>query len=343
MALSETVSQTIAEPLAVRPEQLEPQGRPRRTAARRMAVRRIVCLVPFALVAVWTADNWRLVASGIGRLGGAHPGWLVMGGVVTGLCWVAASCKRQGTIVERLPPGRLLAVQFAAGAANHLLPAGLGAHAVTLRFLRGCGIPLDRSTAALALYSLVEAIVRVGLLVGLVLAFPGALRLHELVPPGRALLTAGIVACALATVATTVLFAARRLRRIAAGFLRTALTDARLLHKMPARTVALWGGALAFPLLQAGVLVCVASALELPVPWAYIVIAYLAASMAAGMIPAPGGIGSIEPVLAVALVMVGAPFVVATATVIGFRFLTVWLPLLPGVAMLAMLVRRRIL
>lgn len=61
------------------------------------------------------------------------------------------------------------------------------------------------------------------------------------------------------------------------------------------------------------------------------------------MIPAPGGIGSVEPALAVALVMVGAPLVVATATVLGFRLLTVWLPLLPGVAVLAALVRWRIL
>ncbi|MEJ8635083.1 lysylphosphatidylglycerol synthase transmembrane domain-containing protein [Streptomyces sp. MS2.AVA.5] len=310
---------------------------------RRLPVRQIICLVPFALVAAWAVSNWSLVASGVSRLGGAHTGWLVMGGVVTGLCWVAASCVRQGTIVERLPTGKLLASQFAAGAANHLLPAGLGAHVVTLRFLRGCGIPLDRSTAALALYSLVEAIARVGLLVTLVLAFPGALRLDELVPPGRAVFTVVLVAVVLIAAVTVVLLVARRLRRIVFDFLRTALTDARALHKKPSRTLALWGGAVAFPLLQAGVLVCVALALGVSVPWYHIVVAYLAASIAAGMIPAPGGIGSVEPALAVALVMVGAPLVVATATVLGFRLLTVWLPLLPGVAVLAALVRWRIL
>ncbi|MFI6286445.1 YbhN family protein [Streptomyces sp. NPDC051018] len=314
---------------------------------RRLPVRRIVCLVPFALVVVWTFGNWSLVTSGVGRLGAADPGWLVMGGVLTGLCWVAASCVRQGTIVERLPAGRLLASQFAAGAANHLLPVGLGAHVVTLRFLRGCGVPLDRSTAALALYTLVEAVARIALLVGLVMAFPGALRLHELLPPGRVLSTAGFalgfaVVGALAVVGA-VLVTVRRLRRVVAGFLRTALMDARTLHAMPARTLALWGGAFAFPLLQSGVLVCVAFALGLSLPWAYVVIAHLTARMAAGLIPAPGGIGSVEPALALSLVAAGAPLVVATATVIGFRFLTVWLPLLPGVAVLAVLVRRRIL
>ncbi|MFF0447492.1 YbhN family protein [Streptomyces sp. NPDC004609] len=310
---------------------------------RRLPVRRIVCLVPFALVVAWTFGNWSLVASGVGRLGAADPGWLVMGGVLTGLCWVAASCVRQGTIVERLPAGRLLASQFAAGAANHLLPVGLGAHVVTLRFLRGCGIPLGRSTAALALYTLVEAVARVALLAGLVMAFPGALRLHELLPPGQALLAVASAVSGVIALVGAVLFTVRRLREIVAGFLRTALTDARTLHAMPVRTLALWGGAFAFPLLQSGVLVCVAFALGLSLPWAYIVIAHLTARMAAGLIPAPGGIGSVEPALAVSLMTAGAPLVVATATVIGFRFLTVWLPLLPGVAVLAVLVRRRIL
>ena len=313
---------------------------------RRLPVRRIICFVPFVLVAFWAAGNWPLVASGVSRLAGADLGWLLMGAACTGLCWVAASCVRQGTVVERLPVGRLLASQFAAGAANHLLPAGLGAHVVTLRFMRGCGIPLDRSTASLALYTLVEAVARTGLLVTLLVAYPDALRLDELVPPGRtmpAVLTALLVAAAVIAAVATVVLAVQRLRRIVFGFLRTALTDARALHKRPARALALWGGALAFPLLQAGVLVCVALALGLPVWWPYIVIAYLAASIAAGFIPAPGGIGSVEPALAVALVTVGAPLVVATATVLGFRFLTVWLPLLPGVAVLAALVRWRVL
>jgi hypothetical protein len=70
---------------------------------------------------------------------------------------VAASCVRQGALPDRLPPGLLLASQFAAGAANHALPGGLGAHAVTLRFLRARGVPLGRATASIGLYSLVRS------------------------------------------------------------------------------------------------------------------------------------------------------------------------------------------
>ncbi|MGW5679139.1 lysylphosphatidylglycerol synthase transmembrane domain-containing protein [Streptomyces sp. NPDC003860] len=336
---SEPVSGAAAEAAGV----TAPKGRMASSGLRRLPLRQLMCLVPFALLAYWAVENWSVVSSGVGLLKDAHSGWLVLGGIVTGLWSVASAFVRQGTVVERLPAGRLVATQFAAGSANQLLPAGIGAHLVTLRFLRGCGVPLDRSTAALGLYSLVKGVARAGLLLSLVLVFPEALELPTLVPPGQAVLVGALVLSLVTAAVTVLLLVARRLRKALVRFLRTALLDARTLHRMPARTAALWGGALAFPLLQSGVLICVAAAVGLGVPWPHLVIAYLTASIAAGLVPTPGGIGSVEPALAFALVMVGAPLVVATATVIGFRFLTVWLPLLPGVAVLALLVRRRVL
>ncbi|GAA4080336.1 hypothetical protein [Streptomyces shaanxiensis] len=50
----------------------------------------------------------------------------------------------------RLHPGRLVAAQFAASAANQVLPAGLGAGAVSLRFLIRCGIPVAGAVTAVA-------------------------------------------------------------------------------------------------------------------------------------------------------------------------------------------------
>ncbi|MDF3150340.1 UPF0104 family protein, partial [Streptomyces sp. T21Q-yed] len=94
----------------------------------------------------------------------------------------------QGAMPERLPPGLLLASQFAAGAANQVLPASIGAHAVTLRFLHNRGIPLARATASLALYSLVKPIAKTAVLLGFLVAFPELLHLGELVPDERTLL-----------------------------------------------------------------------------------------------------------------------------------------------------------
>ncbi|MEU6218659.1 lysylphosphatidylglycerol synthase transmembrane domain-containing protein [Streptomyces sp. NPDC047022] len=314
-----------------------PQGLPRR-----LPVRQVLCLVPLALVLVVAVQHRSVLAEGFGHLRSAEWPWLVVAAAATCLTWVAAAFTRQGAVVQRLPARRLLATQFAAGAANHLLPTGLGASAVNLRFMTVCGVPLARSSAALALYMLAEAITRTGLLLVLLVAFPDALRLGGVVPSSAAgplLFAAAGAVC----VAVAVLLSVRRLRTAVLSFLRTALYEARTVHSRPARALALWGGSLAFPVLQAAGLTAVGRAMELPVPPAHMAIAYLAATLAVAAVPTPGGIGSVEAALVVALVAAGGPVAVATAVVLAFRIITVWLPLLPGALTLGALMRLKVI
>ncbi|MER5177368.1 lysylphosphatidylglycerol synthase domain-containing protein [Streptomyces sp. NPDC002896] len=314
-----------------------PEGLPRR-----LPVREVLCLLPLALVLVVAVRHWPVLVEGFRRLAGAEWPWLLAAVGATCLTWVAAAFTRQGALVERLPSLRLLATQFAAGAANHLLPSGLGAGAVNLRFMAVCGVPLARSSAALALYLLAESVGRVGLLLMLLFAFPNALRLGTLLPDGAVgplLAAAGAVLCA----AVVVLLVVRRLRTAVFSFLRTALGEARGVHTRPARALALWGGSLAFPALQAAVLVAVGQALGLRIPVAHMAVAYLAATVAVALVPTPGGLGSVEAALVVALVAAGAPAAVATAVVLAFRIITVWLPLLPGALVLGALVRLKVI
>ncbi|MFF3905860.1 YbhN family protein [Streptomyces sp. NPDC001848] len=314
-----------------------PQGLPRR-----VPVRQALCLLPLVLVTVVAVRHRSVLAEGFGHLRAAEWPWLVAAAGTTCLTWVAAALTRQGAVVQRLPLRRLLATQFAAGAANHLLPTGLGAGAVNLRFMTVCGVPLARSSAALALYLLAESVTRVGLLLALLIAFPDALHLGGLVPAsavGPLLLAAAGVVC----VAVVVLLLVRRVRTAAWSFLRTALCEARSVHTRPARALALWGGSLAFPALQAAGLAAVGRALSLPVPPVHMAVAYLAATVAVAVVPTPGGIGSVEAALVVALVAAGGPAAVATAVVLAYRIITVWLPLLPGALTLGALVRLRVI
>ncbi|MEW2164609.1 lysylphosphatidylglycerol synthase domain-containing protein [Streptomyces sp. NPDC007084] len=308
----------------------------------RPAVRPVLCLLPLALVLVVAVRHRSVLAEGFGHLRSAEWPWLGAAATATALTWVAAAVTRQGAVVERLPARRLLAAQFAAGAANHLLPTGLGAGAVNLRFMTVCGVPLARSSAALALYLLAESLSRLGLLLGLLIAFPGALRLGGLLPDGAAgplLLGTGL----LLAVAAAALLLVRRLRTPVVTFLRTAIGEARSVHTRPARALALWGGSLAFPLLQAAGLAAVGRALGLPVSPVHMVIAYLAATVAVAVVPTPGGLGSVEAALTVALVAAGGPVAVATAVVLAYRIITVWVPLLPGALTLGALVRWKVI
>ncbi|MEU9735411.1 lysylphosphatidylglycerol synthase transmembrane domain-containing protein [Streptomyces sp. NPDC048002] len=307
------------------------------------AARITLTVLPLLLIGGWLLADRRSLYDGTARLAAAHPGWLLSAIVFTCLTWVASAVVRQGAIPERMPPLLLLASQFAAGAANHVLPASIGAHAVTLRFLRGQGVPLPRAAASLALYSVVKPIAKVFVLLALVLAAPELLRLDGLLPDTGTLLPATAVAVTALTALLLLLSLVRPLRHGCLGFLRTALTDARLLHTRPSRVLALWGGAVATPLVQAGVVASVGSALGLPLSWAQMVFAFLAASTAVGAVPAPGGIGPVDAALVFTMAAYGASLGQATATVIGYRVLTVWLPLVPGLLALSALVHRKLL
>ena len=240
-------------------------------------------------------------------------------------------------------PGLLLASQFAAGAANHVLPAGLGAHAVTLRLLRRQGVPTARATASLALYSLVRPLAKLPVLIVFLVAVEDTRRLGRLAPDRWTLLPAAGGAVLALAVALALPALVRPARGPALRFLRTALTDVKVLHTRPSRVLALWGGAAATPVLQGSVVASVGFSLGLPLSWAQVVLALLVASTAAGSVPAPGGIGPVDAALVFTMVALGAPADLATATVIGYRVLTVWVPLLPGSLVLSALVHREVL
>ncbi|MFI6013188.1 lysylphosphatidylglycerol synthase domain-containing protein [Streptomyces sp. NPDC051243] len=296
-----------------------------------------IALTLTVLVAVvWLARrHWPALESGAVRLAVADHGWLLVAAAATLATWPCSALALQGAVPRRLPPAQLVAGQFAASAANHVLPAGLGAGAVNLRLLMRCGIPVAGAAAALAVKGTVGVIVRGALIAVLVASCPGVLRLPQV--GGGHLVAVCAVAVGVAALVAGPLWA--RCRR--------ALTALRAyvaaVHARPARAAALWGGSLAFVTLHCGVLVAVTRAVALPLPPARVALLYLAASTAAALLPTPGGLGSLDAVLAFALTAVGAPAAVAASAVLGYRLLTVWLPLLPGLVVLGVLVRRRAL
>lgn len=312
---------------------------------RRLPVRQICGVVPLLMVVALVCWRWPMVDSGTDQLGSADREWLLMAAGAAVLTWVCSAAAQQGAVLEQLPRRRLLLAQFAASAANHILPAGVGGNAVNLRFLVRCGLSPSRSAAALAVRALAGAVVRVTLLLALLVAFPHALRMHRVVPAGTGrpddslVIAVAVLLCAV----VAGLAGVRRLRTALRTFLGAVVTDVREVHGCSARAATLWAGSLAFPVMHAMVLVAVVQALHAPVPPAHVAIAYLAGSAAAALLPTPGGLGSLDVALGLALVTAGATAVAATSAVLAYRIVTVWLPLLPGVLVLAALVRRRVL
>ncbi|MFJ9820161.1 lysylphosphatidylglycerol synthase domain-containing protein [Streptomyces sp. NPDC101151] len=295
----------------------------------------LVCLAVLLGAAYLARRHWPVLETGARRLAAADQGWLLAAAAAAMGTWAASALAQQGAVARRLPGPRLLAAQFAASAANHLLPAGLGAGAVNLRFLMRCGLPAGRSAGALAVKATAGAVIRLALIAALAPLCPGLLRVPH-VSPAAVAAVLGVATVAAALLAGPL---RPRCRRALAG----VPADIRAVHARPARAAALWGGSLAFAALHALVLIAVTRAVGLPLAPLQVALLYLAASSAAALLPTPGGLGSLDAALALALTTSGAPAATAASAVLGYRLLTVWLPLLPGLLVLALLVRRKAL
>ncbi|MFJ7073825.1 YbhN family protein [Streptomyces sp. NPDC098781] len=309
------------------PEQV--LAKPRR---RRAYWHTALALAVLAAVLLLVRHHWPVLETGAVRLAVADQGWLLAAAAATLLTWPSAALAQQGAVPRRLPPGRLLAGQFAASAANQVLPAGLGAGTVNLRFLIRCGLPLGDAVTAVAVKGTAGGIARGAMVAVLFAAFPGVLHLPHI--------GGGLLVVVFTTVTVAVLLLVGPLWPRCRRLLVTTGRYIRAVHARPARAAALWGGSLGFVVLHCAVLIAVSRAVALPLPPARVALLYVAASSAASLLPTPGGLGSFDAVLAFALTAVGAPATAAASAVLGYRLLTVWLPLVPGFVVLGTLVRR---
>lgn len=302
----------------------------------------VAATVALTAVAIAVGDR-ATVQDGVARLGSSDREWLLLAGTLACSMWLCGTLTQLGVVRIRPPIGRLFAVQVAGSFANHVLPAGVGGIAVNLRFLRRLGMTRQAALAAQALNASAGALTHLVLL-AIALAFapatllaPATARLDTASDrTGTLLLAAGIVLTMGAVVAATT-------RRT---LLTRTAAELRLLAAVaadPRRAVSLWTGAFAGPLVHAVVLFAVLRAIGSPLSLLVVLPVYLACSALSALVPSPGGIGSLDVVLTAGLATAGLPVGSAVGAVVAYRFLTVWLPLLPAAGTLAVLIKRRVL
>jgi uncharacterized membrane protein YbhN (UPF0104 family) len=299
--------------------------------------------VTLTMVALLVHERAALDA-GSDSVAGADRAWLVLAATgILGL-WVAGTVSQLGSVPVRLPFRRLFAVQVAAGFANHVLPAGCGGMAVNVRFLHRNGLSRPAAVGSVALNLLAGTVTHTALLVVAVLLAPASLtaayaRGGPAGPPGSwPLLVAVGLPLAVLLVWATRRWGARGVRHV-----REQLGTLGAVLRTPLRAAQLWLGSLAVPVLHCLTLWAVLRSLGGTVPLVPLALAYLVASAVAALLPSPGGFGALDVTLVGGLVAVGAPATTALATVLAYRLMTVWVPLLPGACMLAVLVRRRVI
>ncbi len=293
------------------------------------------------------------VDAGGDSLAGADADWLAVAALATVAMWVAGTVSLLGSVPVRPPLGRLIAVQFAASFANHLLPAGSGAMAVNLRFLQRHGISRGAAVGAVGLNSLATGITHLLLLAAAVVIAPSTLEQVRTPSFGVPLPHPWPVLALVAGAAVLLAVALRRPRRWLRGVaVRFASATSRLVREMhelkavlrhPGRAAALWLGSLALPLFHTLVLFSILRSLREPIALGTVLIIYLGVSSLTALIPSPGAIGGLDVALVAGLVAAGTSSPMAVGAVLGYRMVTVWLPLPPAACMFAVLLRRRII
>jgi uncharacterized membrane protein YbhN (UPF0104 family) len=327
---------------------------PRRRTAGSVTRAGLAGLVAAAVVLLLVRQRTMLEA-GSDSVAGADPLWLGPAALGTVALWTAGTVSQLGSLPARVPVGRLFAVQMAGTFVNHVLPAGVGGMAVNARFLTRHGIPPAAAAGAIGINLAAGAITHTALLAAALLLAPSALT--GTVGRGGSLLdgvtvnlrggwpavaAAGAVLLA-AAVARRVAPALRERLAHATGQVRAQVAVQVQVLRTPARAVQLWAGSVAVPILHCLTLYAVLRSLGGTVPVLDVSVAYLVASSLAALLPSPGGFGALDVALVAALVAVGAPAAVALASVLAYRLLTVWLPLLPGACVLAVLLHRKVI
>jgi uncharacterized protein (TIRG00374 family) len=327
-----TLDRTLALPAAAddEPEQADKPGS------------RWLTLPVLGVLAWLLLRNSATIEAGFLGLQSASPAWLVLAAAGGAALTVAAAVAQAGALAVRVPFGTMCAVQLAGSLVNQVLPAGTGAMAVTMRFLRRQGLTRSSAAAALGLNQVAGMVVHVLLLTAVVTAEPDSVTLPH--PSAELIVVTGL----LVVLAALVVAAARRVPRAEGRdslVVRVRSEAARMATVMrdPGRAAALWFGSLATPLLQAAVLYAVARSVGVHLsPW-HVAALYLAASALAALVPTPGGLGALDLTIAATLIASGVPSATAATATVAFRVMTAWLPLLPGGLALTVLFRRRLI
>ncbi|NKZ08038.1 lysylphosphatidylglycerol synthase domain-containing protein [Actinomadura latina] len=260
-------------------------------------------------------------------LADARVRWLVLAVLLVAASYAAGALALIGASRRGLAFGRTLLRQVAASYASRQRPAGRGGGAVLGAYLREHGAGPNEAAETVALTRLTGAFVH---LAALGLALASALldgrESFDAPPWSRTLVAAVAGAAALGAVLLW-----RRRAEVVPPLRAAAAGLPRLAHR-PRHLVALLAGTSAVTTCSVLAFLAVCHAMNVPLPAATLAALYLLLIPLRLLGPLPGGLGVVEPVLVLALATLGTGPTEAVLTVLAYRVLSFWLPLLPGAA-----------
>ncbi|MEV0976074.1 lysylphosphatidylglycerol synthase transmembrane domain-containing protein [Streptomyces sp. NPDC049915] len=261
----------------------------------------------------------------------AQWGWVAAAVLFSAVSYVAAAMSLLGFVPERVPFPRTVAAQVAGSFVKIVAPPAVGGVALNTRFLQRAGVRPGLAVASVGASQLFG----LGAHILMLLSF-GYLTGTEKTPslsPSRTVIAGLLTVAVLVLVVTSVPFMRKfivtRVRSLFAGVIPRMLD----VLQRPQKLVTGIGGML---LLTACFVMCLDASIRAfgdgsaSLSIASVAVVFLAGNALGSAAPTPGGVGAVEASLTLGLIAVGLPKEVAAPSVLLFRLLTLWLPVLPG-------------
>ncbi|MEU9603862.1 lysylphosphatidylglycerol synthase transmembrane domain-containing protein [Streptomyces sp. NPDC048057] len=257
--------------------------------------------------------------------------WVAVAVAFSVLSYLAAAMSLLGFVPERVPFPKTVLAQVAGSFVKIVAPAAVGGVALNTRFLQRSGVRPGLAVASVGAAQLFG----LGAHILLLLTF-GYLTGTEKTPslsPSRTVI-AGLLTVAVLVLVVTAIpflrkFVSTRLRSLFAGVVPRMLD----VLQRPGKLLTGIGGQL---LLTFAFVMCLDASIrafnggDQPLSYASLAVVFLAGNALGSAAPTPGGVGTVEGALILGLIAAGVPRDVATAAVLLYRILTLWLPVLPG-------------
>ncbi|MGV9450534.1 lysylphosphatidylglycerol synthase transmembrane domain-containing protein [Streptomyces sp. NPDC003635] len=261
----------------------------------------------------------------------AEWGWVAAAVLFSAASYFAAAMALLGFVPERVPFMRTVGAQVAGSFVKIVAPAAVGGVALNTRFLQRSGVRPGLAVASVGASQLFG----LGCHILMLLSF-GYLTGTEKTPslsPSRTVIAGLLTVAVLMLVVTSVPFLRKfvvtRVRSLFAGVVPRMLD----VLQRPQKLITGIGGML---LLTACFVMCLDASIrafgdeQTSISIASVAVVFLAGNALGSAAPTPGGVGAVEATLTVGLIAVGLPSEVAAPSVLLFRLLTLWLPVLPG-------------
>lgn len=262
--------------------------------------------------------------------------WLAV--LLTAITYVMASGLYQLLAKRPLHFTRTLWIRVASGFINRLLPGGIGGISLSVQYLRSSGHSLVEASTVVGTNNTVGFLGHLLLIIGLSIATDANIRRLHL--PHFAPVVY-LIASTVILAGVIVIVCIARVRKLIASTAYDVVRNMISYRRNPERLIGAMLLSMLLTATYATVLYICCRAVDAQVSFFEAFIVFTLGMLTGIVTPTPGGLIGMETGLVAGFVADGVTAADALAAALIFRFLTYWLPILPGVIAFRVAEKRR--